>query len=212
MFSVQKNGVSNIQTSDSGDISFTSITLSGTQLTVVMPANNSHTTKTSTITLTGTDGNGDTKTKSVTITQRTIPTITFGETSRTLNPTETTAYYPLRVYNVESPTVSISGTVSVDHYTFTQDQSDPTLYQLYVYTNNNTGSSDLTSTITVSGTSELGTSASDTATLIKRGTSQQGSITISPSTKTVAHNEQSTTFTVTSSNVSNLTVSASETY
>lgn len=194
-FTVTSDGVSNIRTSNSGDISFTSVRLSGSTLIAVMPINNSHSTKTSTITLTGTDANGDTVTASTTIEQRTVPEIVFGETSRTLGATEPIAYYPVRVYNVENPTVTIDGNVSISNYDLEQDESDTTLYYLFIRTNDNTSATQLTSTITISGTSALGTVVAGTATLIKQGTG--GSITITPTSKTVSKSAGSTTFDIT---------------
>ena len=207
-FTVTSNGINNVTSNVyPGGIDFTSVTFVGGTLTASLPANTSGSTLTDTILLRGTDGNGDTIRFYVPFEQRTVPTITFSTASRTLNPTETTAYYPIRVYNVENPTVSFSGTVSIDHYTFTQDQSDPTLYTLYVYTNDNTGSTQQSSTITVSGTSALGTSATGTGTLIKRGTG--GSITVSPTSKTVSKAAGTVTFNVTMTDIVSHTESSS---
>lgn len=207
-FTITTYGVSNLQTVvGASSITFTSLTISGNTLTAVMPANTGSTTLNATVAVRGTDGNGSTAQALIRFEQRPVPTITFGTASRTLNPTETTAYYPIRVYNVENPTVSFSGTVSVDHYTFTQDQSDPTLYTLYVYTNNNTGSSQQSSTITVSGSSALGTSATATGTLIKKGTG--GSITVSPTSARVGKSAGTVTFNVTMTDIVSHTESSS---
>lgn len=106
------------------------------------------------------------------------------------------------MYGVNNPAVSITGTVGIDHYTFTQDETDETLYTLYVYTNNNTSSNQLTSTITVSGTSELGTTVTGTATLIKKGVA--GSITLNPSTASVSASAGTATSTITTSGITSV--------
>lgn len=198
-FTVTSNGVSNIRATNTGDITFNSLNISGNTLTAVMSSNSTLSTRNGTIIVNGTDGNDDPISASATVEQRVIPTIEFGTSSRTLYATETTAYYPVRVYNVENPSVSISGNVSIDHYTFTQDQSDETLYTLYVYTNNNTSTNQLTSTITVSGQSELGTAASGTGTLIKLGVG--GTITLNPNSVSVTEVAGTATSTITTSGI-----------
>ena len=91
-------------------------------------------------------------------------------------------------------TVSVSGTVNVTNYSL---QAEDFGYYLMVTTANNTTANDLTSTFTVTGTDIFGTTRTATATLIKKAAG--GTITISPSTKTVTYEAGSTTYTVTSS-------------
>lgn len=92
--------------------------------------------------------------------------------------------------------------MGIDSYTFTQDLSDETLYTLYVNTNNNSSANQLTSTITISGTSELGTTVTGTATLIKKGVA--GSITLNPSTASVSAAAGTTSSTISTSGITSV--------
>lgn len=93
-----------------------------------------------------------------------------------------------------SLTWSATGTVSINSSSTYFEDVDSITKRLYVVTNNNTSRNTLTSTITVTGTKD-GDTLVGTATLTKNGT--PGSISISPSSKTVNPTSGTVTYDVT---------------
>lgn len=168
---------------------------------------NSGSQRTATLTVLGTDSGGNKVSATATLTQEGATqtgTITVDPTSRTLNATETTCMYVVTTENIASAlTVTKSGNVVTTDYHLSEEDFG---YYLWVTTADNTGTTDLTSTFTISGTDTGGTTRTATATLIKKAP-VAGSITIEPTQKTVGYKAGSTTFTVTARNiVGNLTL------
>lgn len=94
-------------------------------------------------------------------------------------------------------TVSVTGNVNITDYHLSEEDFG---HYLWVTTADNTGSSNLTSTFTISGTDGLGVTRTATATLIKTAPSA-GSITVDPTQKRVGYQAGSTTFDVTAVNI-----------
>ena len=132
--------------------------------------------------------------------------ILINPNSITLAPTQTTAQYTITYTGiVGNLTHSITGNVSVASSTITPIDSNSCY--LTVVTNNNTTSSTLNSTISVSGTSTLGATITETATLVKAGTG--AGIIISPVETTVYGGVTTGTFNLTYTGIDLSTVTYS---
>ena len=123
------------------------------------------------------------------------PTITLDPVTSSLGPTTQMAQFVITTAGSVGPlTATFSGDVVITNYTINGNL-------LNVYTADNTGALDLTTTVTVTDGNVSGT-----ATLIKRG--QTSYLEVIPTGKTVSYEAGSTTFVV-STNLSNITTSIS---
>lgn len=193
---------STLSTGDSGDITFSSITIDTTnnKLVLAFPVNSDTTAKQSFITLGGTGSNGNNVSATVSLTQRAVDGyLRFAESSKILNATETTVIYFIQAYGMSNVTASFSGTVGINSHSLEATTGG---YNLTVVTLDNTTTTQQTSTITVTGTTTENRTLTTTATLIKRGVG--GSITISPSTANVSYAAGTATFEVTTTNMGNV--------
>lgn len=128
--------------------------------------------------------------------------ITITPNTQTISATQTTATYTVAADGISNLTASASGTVNVTNTSLTEVTAGS--YTLTVTTGDNTGTANQTSTITVSGVNALGNTVTQTATLIKQG--RAGSITVSPTTKTVTRAGGSAEFQLTLDNIDTSTL------
>lgn len=133
------------------------------QLTVNVGQNTSSTDRTINVTVSGTDNNGSTKSATAVITQYGIdPYLTISPASKVVRSDTSLVTYTVSAYKVSDISVNIDGYINVLDYTLSGST-------LSITTADNTDQFQQMSTITVSGTDELGASLTATATLIKAG-------------------------------------------
>ena len=150
-------------------------------LSVTFGTNSTSSQRSATLTVSGTTSLGTTVSDSVTLIQEApqgeAGSITVNPDSRTLNPTEASCMYVVTYENISSAlSVTVTGDVNITDYHLSDEDFG---YYLWVTTADNTGTSDLTSTFTISGTDDLGVTRTATATLLKKAP-VAGSITIEP--------------------------------
>lgn len=159
-------------------------------------ANNTGSTVTNYVKVSGTDNNGNTQFATFVITQTGInPAISISPSSRTVASSDTSTTYTITSTDVSNLTMSTSS-LWVTNYQINNGT-------LSVTFGANSTSSQRSATLTVSGTTSLGTTVSDSVTLIQEAPQgEAGSITVNPDSRTLNPTEASCMYVVTYENIS----------
>lgn len=201
--------LSTLTYSTGGDISFSSVAYNAnkTEITATFPENTGSANKVGTLTVSGTDLTGTTRTSTTTITQQVKPSITYGTHSATVQYISTSYLANFTMVNCSNPTVTYSGTVDITSATVGSSGGD---YMVRLAYTANESTTIRVSNIVLSATGNDGQTYTDTFELTQTINASPGSITLDPSSVSVAKTSGSTTATVTTTRiVSALTVTHS---
>lgn len=194
---------------EGGTDTVTSASISGNTLTVHYRANITGSPVTDYVTVSGTDVNGDTRSATLTINQAgDAGTITLNPSTASVSASAGTA----------TSTITTSGITSVLTTEYWGSGGVTTVTNATVSGNTltvtygaNSSSSAVTNYVKVSGTDSNGDTQFATMTITQAGASPSASITITPSSKTVARTDVYTTYTITTTGtVNNLMMTTSD--